>query len=126
MKRSLLYIMALFYMAAGINHFANAPVYAAIMPPWLPYHLPLIYLSGIFEFVFGALLIPQRTRPAAAWLIVLLLIAIFPANIQMTLNYVRQHNPSLWITLVRLPLQGVLIAWAWYYTRRPASGIGSD
>lgn len=111
--------MALFYTIAGINHFLHTPLYMQIMPPWLPNPLLLVYLSGICETLFGLLLIPKATRRAAAWLITALLIAIFPANIQMTLNYGHAHNPLLWVTILRLPVQLLLIGWAWIYTRRP-------
>ena len=113
--------MALFYVIAGINHFLNEPQYVKIMPPYLPYPLQLVYLSGVCEAVFGLLLIPLYTRRAAAWLIIALLVAIFPANIQMSLNYWHEHNPQLWLTILRLPLQVLLIRWAYVYTKhRPA------
>jgi uncharacterized membrane protein len=60
-------------------------------------------------------LIPDATRSIAAWLIIALLIAIFPANIQMSINFKRKNNPYFWITIVRLPLQLLLIWWAWLY-----------
>ena len=118
-KKVSLYLMALLYIIAGINHFANSPLYRRIMPPWLPYPLALVYISGVCEIGFGLLLIPSRTRRLAAWLIIALLVAIFPANIQMTLNYWREHNPQLWITILRLPLQVLLIRWAYRYTGNP-------
>jgi uncharacterized membrane protein len=73
-------------------------------------------ISGACEIVFGLLLIPDTTRSIAAWLIIVLLIAIFPANIQMSINFKRKNNPYFWITIVRLPLQFLLIWWAWSYT----------
>jgi uncharacterized membrane protein len=86
------------------------------MPPWLPWHLAIVYVSGICEIILGALLLFEETRSLAAWGIIGLLIIIFPANIQMMLNYRRKRHPLLWITILRLPLQVVLIAWAWQYT----------
>ncbi|MDR3681559.1 MAG: DoxX family protein [Flavipsychrobacter sp.] len=111
------YLMVLLYVVAGVNHFINTPVYMSIMPPWLPYPKMLVYISGICEALFGILLLPVSTRRIAAWLIILLLIAVFPANIQTTLNYGRQHDIHFWISAVRLPLQMVLIWWAWLYTK---------
>lgn len=87
------------------------------MPSWLPWHYPLIYISGICEMVFGILLLPKATRRLAAWGIILLLIAVFPANIQMMLNYQQEHDPNLWIAILRLPLQPLLIWWAWQFTK---------
>jgi uncharacterized membrane protein len=109
--------MALFYLAAGIYHFIRPGFYTKIMPPWLPWHLQLVYISGASEILLSLLLLPVSTRKIAAWGIIVLLIAIFPANIQMMLNYYRNHDPGLWITIVRLPLQLVLIRWAWEYTK---------
>jgi uncharacterized membrane protein len=120
MKKIFLYLMIVFYVVAGINHFVNTPQYTRIMPPWLPYPLALVYISGISETAFGLLLIPPVTRRPAAWLMIALLVAIFPANIQMTLNYWHRHDPQLWISIVRLPLQILLIGWAYAYTKRPA------
>lgn len=113
-----LYGMIILYLAAGFNHFWHPDMYKNIMPPYLPYHLPLIYASGVCEIALGLLLLPLSTRPVAAWLIIGLLIAIFPANIQMTINYYRLHSPYTWLTILRLPAQILLIAWAWQFTGR--------
>lgn len=114
----MLYIMGVLYMTAGINHFWHATMYVVIMPPWLPYHAALVYISGVFEFMLGLLLFPAGTRRMAAWGIVALLIAVFPANIQMAINYYQEHNANLWLAIARLPMQLVLIWWAWLYTRK--------
>ncbi len=110
------YIMALLYIAAGINHLVNTRLYLSIMPPWLPYPDMLVYVSGVFEIVFGILIIPVKTRRVAAWGIILLLIAVYPANIQMAINYYRAGDKYFWLTLIRLPFQFVLIWWAYNYT----------
>ncbi|MEO5681048.1 MAG: DoxX family protein [Chitinophagaceae bacterium] len=117
MKLAGLYIMSLLYIAAGIWHFMRPRSYMKIMPPWLPWHLQLVYLSGAAEILLGILLVPESTRVMAAWGIIALLIAVFPANIQMTINYFHYNNPMKWITVARLPLQIVLIWLAWTYTR---------
>ena len=118
MKLILLYIMAVLYVAAGIYHFVNPKMYQRIMPSYLPWHIPLIYISGVCEIVFALLLIPESTRPIAAWLVIVLLIAVFPANIQMAVSFWQKQRPTLWIALARLPLQLVLIWWAWIYTKK--------
>lgn len=110
--------MALLYITAGINHFANRDVYISIMPPWLSYQRLLVYISGVFEILFGILLLPEATRHFAAWMIILLLIAVYPANIQMAINYYNSGNSHFWITIIRLPLQFVLIWWAYQYTKQ--------
>ena len=116
------YVFAAFFVAAGINHFLHTQFYMKIMPPYLPWHLELVYLSGVFEIVLGAMLMIRRFAPLAGWGLILLLVAVFPANI-----YVYQHQAvipgaSSLMHLLRLPLQAVLIAWAYWYTR-PNSGI---
>lgn len=112
-----LYVMAGLYVAAGINHFLNAAMYQSIMPQFIPYHALCVTVSGAAEILLGILLIPFRTRRIAAIGIIILLIAIFPANIQMMLNYMHEDKPGLWLTILRLPLQFVLIWWAYKCTR---------
>jgi uncharacterized membrane protein len=107
--------LALFFTAAGINHFVHSALYARIVPPWLPAPALLVQVSGIFEILGGiGVLVPKARRIAGAGLIALL-IAVFPANVQMA-----QH-PELYADVatatelyIRLPLQLVLIAWVWW------------
>ncbi|MEP7263701.1 MAG: DoxX family protein [Bacteroidota bacterium] len=110
--------MSVFYVVAGINHFWHPEFYLMIMPHWLPWHNELVVMSGVCEILFGLLLLFSSTRSLAAWSIILLLIAVFPANIQMMLNYWEEANPKLWISIVRLPLQIVLIWWAYIFTKK--------
>ncbi|MEQ1675392.1 MAG: DoxX family protein [Chitinophagaceae bacterium] len=116
-----LFIMAAFYVIAGTYHFIAPIFYKKIMPPWLPWHLSLIHISGIVEIVLGLLLLPQQTRRVAAWGIIALLVSVFPANVQMMLNYQQEQNPYLWVAVLRLPLQIVLILWAYQFTRNRRS-----
>ena len=109
--------MSLVYIAAGILHFIRPKVYLKIMPTYLPYPLQLVYISGFCEILFGLLLLFPATRHAGAWLLILLLIAVFPANIQMAVSFYQNNNPYLWIAILRLPVQFVLIWWAWTYTK---------
>ncbi|MEO6000023.1 MAG: MauE/DoxX family redox-associated membrane protein [Chitinophagaceae bacterium] len=111
-----LYIMVALYVIAGINHFVNPVPYKEIIPLQLPSPLILVYVSGALEIILGISLIFTGTRRIAAWGIILLLIAVFPANIQMMINYHHQNNPNLWIAILRLPLQILLIYWAYLYT----------
>jgi len=110
-------ILALGFVLAGLNHFLNSSSYLKIMPPVLPAPLFLIYLSGVFEIALGILLlIPKFTR-LSAWGLIALLIAVFPANVYMAMNtnLFAEYNPTLlWL---RLPLQFVIIAWAYWFTR---------
>ncbi len=109
--------MVLLYVIAGLNHFYNTRMYMKIMPPYLPYPLSMVYISGVLEVLIALLLLPLATRHAAAWMLILLLIAVFPANVQMAVNFWRKHNPYLWVAILRLPLQIPLIYWAWLYTK---------
>jgi uncharacterized membrane protein len=111
--------MALLYVAAGINHFIHPRMYISIMPHFLPSvsYGPIVAITGVCELFLGLLLLPNMTRPWAAWLIIALLIAIFPANIQMTIDFIRRHSPYTWLAWLRLPLQAVLIWWAYQYSR---------
>lgn len=105
------------FVAAGLNHFRDPDFYLRMMPPYLPLPLFLVYLSGLCEAALGAaLLIPKYAR-AAAWGLVALLVAVFPANIHMATNpesFPEFGPASLWL---RLPLQAILVAWAYWHTR---------
>lgn len=117
MAKFFFYLMSLIYVAAGANHFWHPKTYLRIMPSFLPYHGALVAISGVCEILFGLMLLFPQTRIAGAWLIIALLIAIFPANIQMAVDWYRNAHPNLWVAIARLPLQFVLIWWAWKYTR---------
>lgn len=109
-------MLAIFMIGAGTMHFVNPGFYLRIMPPYLPLHDELVLLSGVCEVVLGVLLLVPRCSRWAAWGIIALLIAVFPANI-----YLYQHQDILpaspIIHLLRLPLQGVFILWAYWHTR---------
>ena len=117
-KLVLKYLMSVLYVLAGLNHFRDPNFYLRIMPTFFPWHLFLIYLSGAFEIILGGLLIIPRFTRLAGFGLIALLIAVFPANIHMAINselYPEISPIALWI---RLPIQGVLIAWAYWYTRK--------
>src|SRR5436309_550554 len=112
-------VLALFFVAAGIRHFVRTQFYLDLMPPYLPWHLELVYLSGVFEIAGGLGLLVPSLRRAAGWGLVALLVAVFPANIHMFVDSLDRQGWSAWtiIGLVRLPLQVPLILWAWWCTR---------
>ncbi len=116
-KQFLQWLLAIGFVLAGANHFINPAFYLQIMPPYLPAHLFLIYLSGFLQVAFGiALLIPKLTR-VAAWGIIGLLIAVFPANIFMAMNTELFPAFSPRLIYLRLPLQFVMIGWAFCFTK---------
>lgn len=110
------YILAIFMITAGIMHFLNPAFFIKAMPPYLPLHKELVLVSGVCEILLGILLLVPKTSRLAAWGIVALLIAVFPANL-----YVFQHQDILpappIVHLLRLPMQGVFILWAYWHTR---------
>ena len=119
LKTLLRYLLGMSFMAAGTNHFWHTAFYVAMMPPYLPLHLALVYLSGAAEIGLGALLLFRHWQVLAGWGLIALSVAVFPANVHMALHpeLFPEFSPTgLWL---RLPLQGVVLAWAWCYTRRP-------
>lgn len=119
-KLILKYLLGLLFVLAGLNHFVNPDFYLKIMPPYLPSHLFLVYVSGFFEVFLGAALLIKRSAHVAAWGLIALLVAVYPVNIHMALNpdlYPEYSRAALW---VRLLFQMVLIAWVYWYARRDA------
>jgi len=110
-----LVLFAMLFVGGGIGHFVITDAYARIVPPALPWPRALVYLSGASEVLGGLGLLYSRTRWAAAWGLVALLVAVFPANVYMAMHGI---GAPAWVLWLRLPLQGLLIAWAWVYTRR--------
>ena len=106
-------------VVVGALHFTNPDPFVRIVPDYLPYHLELVYISGFFEMLGGAGLLIPRVSRAAAWILVVLYIAVFPANINQAVNNIAvealPHDPPLiWL---RLPFQALLVAWAWWFTK---------
>ena len=116
--------MGVLYIVSGLNHFRSPQTYLPIMPPYIPWPLAMIYISGVAELLGGiGVLIPNnfvfsRTRVFASWGLVALLFAVWPVHINMCLHPEQFAQIPLLVLWVRLPLQIPLIAWAWYYTRR--------
>jgi uncharacterized membrane protein len=115
--------LAVLYVAAGACHFIVTRAYVRIMPDYLPAHRELVLLSGAAEIAAGVGLLMPQTRRTAAWGIILLLIAVFPANLWMAQH--PEHFPSipLWVLWLRLPLQLPLLWWAWQYTKPEATPL---
>jgi uncharacterized membrane protein len=116
-KTATRYLLGTLFVLAGANHFVDTEFYVGIMPPYLPWHWALVIISGVGEIVLGLALCIRRWAKAAGWGLIALLIAVFPANIHMAVHselYPTIPPLGLWL---RLPLQGVLIAWAYWYTR---------
>lgn len=112
-------LTGLVFVVAGLLHFAAPSTFERIMPPYLPLHRELVYASGAGEVLGGLGLLARRTRSVAGIGLVLVLISVFPANVQMLLDARAAGKPPWWITLLwlRLPLQPALIAWVWKVSR---------
>jgi uncharacterized membrane protein len=122
-KRLLLVAMGVFYVLAGTAHFLRPDYYLPMMPPYLPWHSELVFLSGAAEVMCGLGVLFPPTRKLAAWGTIALLIAVFPANLHVAVNNVPVFGAKEGagaLGYVRLPFQLVLIAWAWWYTRDEA------
>lgn len=111
-------VLAVLFILAGSLHFLIPQPYLSIMPPSLPVPLALVYISGAAEILGGVGLLIPATRVFAAWGLVVLLIAVLPANIHMAVEHSRFASIPLWALWLRVPLQLPLIYWAWLYTRR--------
>ena len=109
--------LGLLFIAAGANHFLNPGFYLEMMPDYLPWHGELVMLSGILEIIAGLGVFVSRFRRAAGLFVILIMIGVFPANLHMALNPGDFPDMPAWFLVVRLPLQGVLIWWAWVATR---------
>ncbi|MDQ3112149.1 MAG: DoxX family protein [Bacteroidota bacterium] len=119
MRKILFWLMPPLYILAGINHFINPDFYIKLMPSWMPAHLTLVYFSGVVELLLGIGLIPKATRRISAWLIVgMLVVFFFAIHIPMAIVFYKEHDPHLWIAIVRLPIQFYLVWWALKYTRK--------
>ncbi len=121
LKTASRYVLGAAFILAGANHFLHPALYVRIMPPYLPWHVFLVGLSGVCEAGLGALLLFPAFTCLAAWGLIALLVAVFPANLHMALHageFAEFSRVALW---VRLPVQALLIGWVYWHTR-PRTG----
>jgi uncharacterized membrane protein len=105
-----LWMLALFFMAAGFNHFLNTAPYLAMMPPYLPWPEALNIISGAAEIAGGASLLVPETRRLAGWGLIALLAAVFPANLHVALHGWKGYDLAPWLLWARLPFQPLMMA----------------
>jgi len=112
--------MAAMFLFTGADHFLTPSRYLPMMPPALPAPLMLIYVSGFFELAGAVGLLIRRTRRWAAWGLVTLLIAVFPANIYVAVSggSIAGLPSSPWYYWARLPMQIIFLTWAYWLTKR--------
>jgi uncharacterized membrane protein len=115
------WVLTILMVIAGIGHFVVPDVYVGMMPSQLPWPEALVAISGVAEVAGGLGLVLPATRRLAAWGLIALFVAVFPANMHMALDHLPlgDHEVPSWALWARLPLQLVLIAWAWRYARAP-------
>ena len=118
-KTILRWVLTVFMVGAGINHFVNPAPYVGMVPAELPHPDLLVQISGVAEILGGLGLILPQTRRLTGWCLIALFVAIFPANLNMALNHLPLGTTPVpvWVLWARLPLQVVLIAWAYWFTR---------
>ena len=126
----ILWFTAISYVVVGVMHFTHEYIFLPMMPDFLPYHLELVWISGAFEILGGIGLVVPQTRRFAAFGILALLVAVFPANINMAINgiaidvNVPQSDFGRWL---RLPFQFVFAAQIYYVGLwRPKSSVGTE
>lgn len=114
-RRTSLFVLAAFFVFAGVMHFVSPRFYLKIMPRWLPRHEELVFWSGVFEVLGGVGLVPERTRRPAGIGLILLLIAVWPANLQMLMDAIEADKSRGYIAalVLRMPLQIPLMVWVW-------------
>ena len=118
-KSILIVISSIFYTIVGVKHFIEPDYFLSIIPPYLPFHIELVYISGFFEILFGLMILFPKYRYYGSIGLILLLIAIFPANIYLAQSKEAQEaiGASQQIAIWRLPIQGILI-WIAYWIRK--------
>lgn len=116
-------LIALLFATSGILHLIKPQPFVSIMPPWIPGALALVLISGVCEIAGAAGILVPFTRVVAGWGLIALLLAVFPANVQMLLNARSSHASVTWMALLvaRLPLQVLLIIWVYRSTIRTAA-----
>ena len=112
-----LIVMGIFYISIGISHFTSPIWYVQIVPPYLSYKLELVYISGLFEILFGGMLFFRKTRFLAGWGLILLLIAVYPANIYLAQTNGAAMNTTPLIAWGRLPVQFIFIGLAYWHSK---------
>ena len=116
-------LLGAFFVFAGVMHFAKPAMYARIMPPWLPAPMALVFISGVAEVLGGVGLLVPGTRVAAGLGLIALLVAVFPANIQMLINAYSHGGSGMWKLglIARLPIQPLMIWWVYRAAIRSGS-----
>jgi uncharacterized membrane protein len=112
-------LLSAFFVGAGVNHFLIPGSYESIVPPSMRGDAKrLVAISGVAEIAGGVGVLAPRTRRLAGLGLVALLAAVFPANLHMARNPGEYRRIPRWALYARLPLQPLMMRWAWRATRR--------
>ena len=110
------YVLGLLFIVAGMNHFRRPKIYERIMPPYLPAHSSMVLVSGVTEMVLGFMLMNKNTQVTAAWGIIAMLVIFLSVHLYMLQNDEASLKLPKWILALGIPLQFVLMYWAYIYT----------
>lgn len=110
-----IFLISGIYLFAGLTHFLFPGIYLKVVPEYLPWHGPIVYLSGAIEIVLGVALLIPAVRSLAAVGVIMLLIAVLPVHVEQFRRKEARLGLPLWVVILRQPLQLLLIWWAWQY-----------
>lgn len=110
-----LYVMSSIYILAGLMHFVKPKMYMRIMPSYIPYHKTMVYLSGIAEILLGIGLCIPVLKIISIYGIIAMLLVFLLVHIYMLSGEKASAGIPKWILILRIPLQFVLMYWAWVY-----------
>jgi len=120
-KRAARGVLAISMVGMGLAHLVAPAPFMRAMPPWVPWHAAMVYVSGVCEIAGGLGLLVRRVRVPAAWGLMALYVAVFPANLHMALH-ADEVPLAAWLLWARLPFQAVFLAWAYWLTRPDGAG----
>jgi uncharacterized membrane protein len=109
------YLIGVIFVLAGANHFRKPKLYERIMPLYIPAKATMVMLSGIVEMILGFMILNPETQTAAAWGIIGLLLLFIPVHIFMLQNEKASMKLPKWVLVLRIPLQFVMMFWAYQY-----------
>ena len=115
-----IFVMGVMYVFIGVKHFTDPQYFLDIVPPQLPFKLFLVYLTGLIEVVGGVAILAPKTRKAGAYLLIFLLVSVFPANIYLYVSETPQSLLGISETdaLIRMPFQIPLILLAFWHSKK--------
>ncbi|MFL3005633.1 MAG: DoxX family protein [Candidatus Neomarinimicrobiota bacterium] len=117
LKISSVYMMSVFYVGVGTDHFRRPEWYLEIVPPFLPYKFELVLISGLAEVILGFMLLYPKMRFFAGNGLILLLVLVYPANIYLAYTNGAALGTSPLVAWGRLPLQFVFIGMAYLHSK---------